>query len=82
MLGSIATLLMAVQTAPAFTQIEMLDQVVAIVDDDVILASELKESLETVRATLEARDMEMPDEEVLVRETLDRPDSWTASRCS
>ena len=72
MLGSIATLLMAVQTAPAFTQIEMLDQVVAIVDDDVILASELKESLETVRATLEARDMEMPEEEVLVRETLDR----------
>jgi peptidyl-prolyl cis-trans isomerase SurA len=72
MLGSIATLIMAVQTAPAFTQIEMLDQVVAIVDDDVILASELKESLETVRATLEARDMEMPDEEVLVRETLDR----------
>ena len=72
MLGSIATLIMAVQTAPAFTQIEMLDQVVAIVDDDVILASELKESLETVRATLEARDMEMPEEEVLVRETLDR----------
>ena len=72
MLGSIATLIMAVQTAPAFTQIEMLDQVVAIVDDDVILASELKESLETVRATLEAREMEMPEEEVLVRETLDR----------
>ena len=72
MLGSIATLIMAVQTAPAFTQIEMLDQVVAIVDDDVILASELKESLETVRATLEARGMEMPEEEVLVRETLDR----------
>ena len=72
MLGSIATLIMAVQTAPAFTQIEMLDQVVAIVDDDVILASELKESLETIRATLEARDMEMPEEEVLVRETLDR----------
>ena len=72
MLGSIATLIMAVQTAPAFTQIEMLDQVVAIVDDDVILASELRESLETVRATLEARDMEMPEEEVLVRETLDR----------
>jgi peptidyl-prolyl cis-trans isomerase SurA len=72
MLGSIATLIMAVQTAPAFSQIEMLDQVVAIVDDDVILASELKESLETVRATLEARGMEMPEEEVLVRETLDR----------
>ena len=72
MLGSIATLIMALQTAPGFSQIEMLDQVVAIVDDDVILASELKESLETVRATLEARDMEMPEEEVLVRETLDR----------
>jgi peptidyl-prolyl cis-trans isomerase SurA len=71
-LVSIAALTAAVQTAPAFAQIEMLDRVVAIVDDDIILTSELQESLETVRATLEARGVEMPEDEVLVRETLDR----------
>jgi len=53
-------------------QVQMLDRVVAIVDDDIILTSELQESLETVRATLEARGVEMPEDEVLVRETLDR----------
>ena len=65
------TILLAL-TAGASAQIEMLDQVVAIVDDDIILASELRESLETVRATLEARGVELPEDEVLVRETLDR----------
>ena len=55
-----------------FAQIEMLDQVVAIVDDDIILASELQERVQGVRSTMEARGVEMPEEEVLVRETLDR----------
>ena len=72
MLGSIAAFFMAVPAAPVLAQVEMLDQVVAIVDDDIILASELRESLETVRATLEAREMEIPEDEILVRETLDR----------
>ena len=71
-LGPLAALLMTVTAAPALAQVEMLDQVVAIVDDDIILASELRESLETVRQTLEARGVELPEEEVLVRETLDR----------
>ena len=71
-LGHCAALMMVATSAPALAQIEMLDQVVAIVDDDIILASELRESLETVRATLEARGVEMPEDEVLVRETLDR----------
>ena len=53
-------------------QIEMLDQVVAIVDDDIILASELQERVQGVRSTMEARGVDMPEEEVLVRETLDR----------
>ena len=55
-----------------FAQIEMLDQVVAIVDDDIILASELQERIQGVRGTMEARGVEVPEEEVLVRETLDR----------
>ena len=53
-------------------QIEVLDQVVAIVDDDIILASELQERVQGVRSTMEARGVEVPEEDILVRETLDR----------
>jgi peptidyl-prolyl cis-trans isomerase SurA len=56
----------------AAAQIEVLDQVVAIVDDDIILASELRERVEGVRSTMEARGVEMPADDVLIRETLDR----------
>jgi len=53
-------------------QVTTLDQVVAIVDDDIILASELRERVENVKSTMEAREVEVPPEEVIVRETLDR----------
>jgi peptidyl-prolyl cis-trans isomerase SurA len=56
----------------AGAETEMLDQVVAIVDDDIIMASELRERLDTVTGNLEARGMELPPEDVLIRETLDR----------
>ena len=53
-------------------QVQILDQVVAIVDDDIILASELQERIQGVRTTMEARGVEVPEEDLLVRETLDR----------
>ena len=56
----------------ANAQVEMLDQVVAIVDDDIILASELQERVAGVKSTMQARGVEMPSEDVLIRETLDR----------
>ena len=56
---------------PASGQVQVLDQVVAIVDDDIILASELQERLQGVRSTMEARGVEVPEDEILVRETLD-----------
>jgi len=65
----IASLLFAPLT---FAQIEVLDQVVAIVDDDIILASELQERVQGVRATMESRGVEVPTDDVLIRETLDR----------
>ena len=58
--------------ASAWAQVQTLDQVVAIVDDDIILASELQERVVGVRSTMESRGVEMPDDETLVRETLDR----------
>lgn len=57
---------------PAQAQTQMLDQVVAIVDDDVIMASELRERIQSITQTLQSRGMELPPEDVLIRETLDR----------
>ena len=51
---------------------EIIDQVVAIVDDDIIMASELRERLGAVTDSLQARGVDMPPEDVLIRETLDR----------
>ncbi|MFV0278956.1 MAG: peptidylprolyl isomerase [Parahaliea sp.] len=67
---ALATTLPAAPAARAAT--EILDQVVAIVDDDVIMASELRERLAQVTESIQARGMEMPPEDTLIRETLDR----------
>ena len=53
-------------------QIEVLDQVVAIVDDDIILASELRERVQGIKSNMESRGVEVPSDDVLIRETLDR----------
>ena len=67
---SLGLMLLAASTVSA--QIEMLDQVVAIVDDDIILSSELQERVQGVRGAMESRGVEVPEEDVLIRETLDR----------
>ncbi|QFU77713.1 molecular chaperone SurA [Halioglobus maricola] len=51
---------------------QMLDQVVAIVDDDVIMASELRERIADTKNGMAAQGIEAPPEDVLVRDTLDR----------
>jgi peptidyl-prolyl cis-trans isomerase SurA len=51
---------------------EVIDQVVAIVDDDIIMASELRERISAVTDNLKARGIEPPPENELIRETLDR----------
>ena len=65
-------LMWVVLAATAHAQVQTLDQVVAIVDDDIILATELQERLMLIKRNIEQRDMEAPPEDVLVRETLDR----------
>ena len=59
-------------TTPLQSATEIVDQVVAIVDDDVIMASELRERVAAVTANLKARDMQMPPEDELIRDTLNR----------
>jgi len=56
----------------ALADLQTLDRVVAIVDDDIILATELQERLAMVSEGLERRGVTAPTEEVLYRETLDR----------
>ncbi|MFV0476829.1 MAG: peptidylprolyl isomerase [Parahaliea sp.] len=51
---------------------EILDQVVAVVDDDIIMASELRGRLTTIAENVRRRGMDMPPEDVLIKETLDR----------
>jgi len=50
----------------------VLDRVVAIVDDDIVLESELRERALNVKSTMEARGVELPPDDVIARETLDR----------
>jgi len=68
-----AALALGLLAAPlAQSATEMLDQVVAIVDDDVIMASELRERLGIVTEGMQARGVDMPPEDQLIRDTLDR----------
>ena len=69
---SVPLLALCVVPSLGSAQIEVLDQVVAIVDDDIILASELQERVQGVRSTMESRGVEVPSDDVLIRETLDR----------
>lgn len=52
--------------------VEILDKVIAVVDDDVIMESELQERLIVVKNNIASRGLEAPPEDALVRETLDR----------
>lgn len=62
----------ALTGALAHAATEIVDQVVAVVDDDVIMASELRERVKAVTENLKARNIQMPPEDELIKETLDR----------
>lgn len=56
----------------ANAQVVPLDSVVAIVDEDIILSSEVRDRVQQIKASATQRGMEFPDDETLVQETLDR----------
>ncbi|MDA0892661.1 MAG: SurA N-terminal domain-containing protein, partial [Proteobacteria bacterium] len=62
----------AVTSQLAVAQLVQLDTVVAIVDEDIILASEVRERIEQIRASAAQRNMALPDDETVLQETLDR----------
>jgi len=56
----------------ALGDVTLLDRVVAIVDDDVVLQSELDERLESVRQSILARGTSPPSEQILKQKVLDQ----------
>ena len=62
----------AVTSQLAEAQLVQLDTVVAIVDEDIILASEVRERIEQIKASAAQRNMALPDDETVLQETLDR----------
>ncbi len=55
-----------------WSQVIPLDSVIAIVDEDIILASEVSERIEQIKTSAEQRDITLPDDETVLQETLDR----------
>lgn len=56
----------------ALAESRVLDRIIAVVDDDVILASELVTRINTVRQQIDRSNGEQPPEEVLVNQILER----------
>ena len=69
---SLCLLFALLATAQAQAVTEVIDQVVAIVDDDIIMASELRERVSALTQSLQSRGVQMPPEDTLIRETLDQ----------
>ena len=69
--ASLATLL-ATAASIALAQMMPLDTIVAIVDEDIILASEVRDRVKQVKSSAEQRDIALPDDDTVVQETLDR----------
>ncbi|WP_438951421.1 peptidylprolyl isomerase [Porticoccus sp.] len=57
---------------PASSEEVALDHIVAVVDDDVVMASELEERVADIYARLKNSDTEIPSEDVLIPQVLDR----------
>ena len=55
-----------------FAETQILDSVVAIVEDDVIMSSEMRNRMQLLEGNLRAAGREPPAAEIMVRETLDR----------
>jgi len=53
-------------------QVVPLDSVVAIVDEDIILSSEVRDRIQQIKTSATQRGMQLPDDDTLVQETLDR----------
>lgn len=74
LLGALALIVVAcgLPATPVSAQTQVLDRVVAIVDDDIILASEYQGRLKQIYDNIAKQKVEAPPQEVLARQVLDR----------
>lgn len=72
MLKQVGVLLLALFVVPLATAATELDRIVAIVDEDVVLASELMERVQYVELQFQNSDAEVPPRDVLVSQVLER----------
>ena len=68
----ILLLLTSLLSSKAFTEYVKLDGIVAVVDEDVVLASELLERINLVRESMIQNKVPMPERDVFVGQVLDR----------
>jgi len=66
------SLLAAGALSPARAQVQPLDRIVAVVDDDVILQSELDRAEQNVRSQYTGRQDQLPPEDILRKQVLER----------
>ncbi|WP_308363899.1 MULTISPECIES: peptidylprolyl isomerase [unclassified Microbulbifer] len=59
-------------TGTAHGQVQALDRVVAVVDDDVVMASELQQRLSTIVAQIQAQQVQAPPMDILRRQVLEQ----------
>ncbi|HHQ42711.1 MAG TPA: molecular chaperone SurA, partial [Chromatiales bacterium] len=70
--AALALLACAALARPVAAAIEPIERIVAVVNDDVVLESELRNRLRTVVAQLRERATRLPPEPVLRRQVLER----------
>lgn len=68
--ASLLMLLMAL--SPAMAQSIPIDRIVAVVNDDVVMQSELSARLDAIKSQIMAREGRLPDEDALRRQVLER----------
>lgn len=70
--NSLRALFLAALSASAIAQVEILDRVVAVVDQDVVLESEVHSRLETIYMQIQQSGTQPPPEEILKQQILER----------
>ena len=69
---TLLALLLAAFSVTASAQVEILDKVVAIVDEDVVLESEVQRRLATIYAQIQKSGTQPPPQEIVVQQVLER----------
>lgn len=70
--SALTAILLAAISISATAQIEILDRVVAVVDDDVVLESEVQQRLATIYVQIQQSGTQPPPQEILLQQVIER----------